>query len=98
MLAVKESFNVTPDAEITVECNPNLDYRFFEAAMSAGVNRLSFGVQAGDDGRLKTLGRTHTVADAEKAVRTARDIGFDNISCDLMIALPDSNAGTLLKI
>lgn len=97
MLAVKESFNVTPDAEITVECNPNLDYRFFEAAMSAGVNRLSFGVQAGDDGRLKTLGRTHTVADAEKAVRTARDIGFDNISCDLMIALPDSNAGTLTE-
>lgn len=96
ILAVRESFSLSCGAEITVECNPTSDPSFFEAAKKAGVNRLSIGVQAGDDGRLKALGRTHTVSDAVFAVNAARKAGFDNISLDIMLALPESTVDTAL--
>ena len=88
--AIRENFSLLPGAEITTECNPSLDVSFLEAAKSAGINRLSFGVQSGDDARLKTLGRTHTAADAAFAVNAARKAGFENISLDIMLATPES--------
>ena len=94
--AVKENFCVLPHAEITVECNPNAKENFYVLARQAGVNRLSLGVQTSDGGRLKALGRTHTAADAARAVRAARAAGFDNVSLDMMIALPGSNCQTVL--
>ncbi|MBO4693963.1 MAG: radical SAM family heme chaperone HemW [Clostridia bacterium] len=97
MSAVKTNFLVSSDAEITVECNPNLDLSFLEYAKKSGVNRLSIGVQAGSDSRLMSLGRTHTTADARRVVEAARKQGFDNISCDLMIALPESDIYTLMQ-
>ena len=92
---INTNFTVLPDAEITVESNPSSSGEFLSFAKAAGVNRLSIGVQSGCDKTLKILGRTHTAADAVNTVQNARELGFDNISVDLMIALPHSNLQTL---
>ena len=92
---IKSSFCVLSDAEITAECNPNTEYEFLYYAKLCGVNRISVGVQAGSNVRLRALGRSHTVSDAEKTVSLCRDIGLDNVSCDIMISLPDSSNKTL---
>ena len=94
---IRQNFSVLDDAEITVEANPSSSGDFLEFAKQAGANRLSIGVQSGRDDTLKILGRTHTALDAVNTVKAARDLGFDNISLDLMIALPDSNLQTLKK-
>ncbi len=96
--AVYENFNVTNDAEITLELNPSDDVlEILQNAKTAGINRISIGAQSGDDNELSLLGRRHTAADTENAVKIARDLGFDNISLDLMLGLPNSNCETLNK-
>ena len=93
---VKDSFLVTDNAEITVEANPcSISEEFLLSAKKAGVNRLSIGVQSGNDKELKILGRMHTAKKASEAINLAREFGFDNISLDLMLCLPDSNLKTL---
>ena len=78
-----------PDVEITLEANPGtVTMEKLRAYRRAGVNRLSVGVQSFDDGLLKFLGRIHTAAQAREAVYLAREAGFDNLSIDLMYALP----------
>ncbi len=95
---VKSNFSVEKNAEITLEINPQESIEeMLIYAKKAGVNRLSIGAQSGNDAFLKTLGRTHTAADTVNAVKTARKLGFSNISLDLMIGLPDSNLDTLKK-
>lgn len=95
---VYKSFEVVHDAEITVELNPDSDVKtFLSAAYKAGVNRLSIGVQSGDDAELALLGRRHTAQQAKNTVQTSRDIGFKNISLDIMLGLPESNTETLMK-
>lgn len=82
-------FRISPDAEITMEANPGtLTLPKLRACRAAGVNRLSLGVQAMDDRLLRRLGRIHTVREAVDAVEMARTAGFDNVSLDLMYALP----------
>lgn len=77
------------ETEVTIECNPDdLTSDFAAGLKELGFNRLSMGIQTFDDGILKTLGRRHTSAQAMKAVRHARAAGFENISIDLMYALP----------
>ncbi|MXX12984.1 MAG: radical SAM family heme chaperone HemW [Gemmatimonadetes bacterium] len=78
---------VAPDAEITAEANPN-DRKHFEKLYEHGINRLSLGVQAFTDRALKALGRFHTASDAIVAFQAARDVGFKNISVDLMYGAP----------
>ena len=96
--AVREAFTVTEDSEITLELNPSGDIdTILRSAKSTGINRLSIGVQSGDDSELAVLGRKHTAADAVNTVTKARKIGFDNISLDIMLGLPDSDNGTLQK-
>ena len=93
---VKDNFDVSGQAEITLEVNPQKDIEnVLKSAKQAGVNRLSIGAQSGIDSELLALGRTHTKSDTENAVRLARSLGFDNISLDLMLGLPNSNADTL---
>ncbi len=92
---IKENFVVLQNAEITVEVNPSSSGTFLCYAKQSGINRLSIGVQSGCDETLKILGRTHTADDVRQTVANARKLGFDNISVDLMIALPDSNLQTL---
>ncbi len=96
--AVRESFLLLEGAEITLEINPSADNeKILDFAKSCGVNRLSIGAQSCDDNELKTLGRTHTADDTKKLVAAAREKGFDNISLDLMLSLPDSNNETFKK-
>lgn len=86
-------FNLAEDAEITLECNPGTVTRERLAAFrSAGVNRLSLGVQSFDDELLRSLGRVHTSAEAREAFQAARGAGFDNIGIDLIHSLPGENA------
>ena len=94
---IKENFTVLEDVEFTVEVNPSSSDDFLKYAKTAGVNRLSIGVQSGCDETLKILGRTHTAHEAALTVKSARDLKFDNISVDLMIALPNSNLNTVKK-
>lgn len=94
---IYKNFNVTDNCEFTVEINPSSGNDFLKYAKSAGVNRISVGVQSGNDEMLKLLGRTHTVSDAVKTVNSAKSLGFDNVSTDLMIALPGSNIDSLKK-
>lgn len=78
-----------PDCEITLETNPGtVEHGPFADYRTAGVNRLSFGVQSFDDGCLQRLGRIHNANDAEHAVRAAQAAGIGNINLDLMFALP----------
>lgn len=94
--AVREAFCLADGAEITLEINPAGDSgKILLAAKQAGVNRLSVGVQSGDNAKLSLLGRTHTARDALNTVNAARALGFKNISLDLMIGLPDSDLTTL---
>lgn len=86
---IRTVFYVLQDAEITVEANPGtVDRRYLEELRDAGVDRLSLGVQALDDGLLRALGRIHTAEEAMQAVRDARAAGFDNLSLDLMFSIP----------
>lgn len=78
-----------PGLEITLETNPGTaEHGRIGDYLAAGVNRLSFGIQSFDDGCLQRLGRIHDSAQAEAAVKQARDAGFDNFNLDLMYALP----------
>ncbi|WP_233843558.1 radical SAM family heme chaperone HemW [Dyella sp. 2HG41-7] len=76
--------------EVTLETNPGtVEHGRFDGYLAAGVNRISFGIQSFDDAKLKRLGRIHSASEAEAAVKSAQDAGFDNINLDLMYALPE---------
>ena len=77
-------------AEITLETNPGtVEHGRFDGYLAAGVNRLSFGIQSFDDDKLRRLGRIHSAAEAEAAVKSAQDAGYVNLNLDLMYALPE---------
>ncbi|TDT89464.1 oxygen-independent coproporphyrinogen-3 oxidase [Azorhizobium sp. AG788] len=89
--AIREAWTLAPDAEITLEANPtSVEAGRFRGYRAAGVNRVSLGVQALDDGELKKLGRMHTVDEALGAVGIARSI-FERVSFDLIYARPGQN-------
>jgi oxygen-independent coproporphyrinogen-3 oxidase len=78
--------------EVTLETNPGtVEHGRFDGYLAAGVNRISFGIQSFDDEKLKRLGRIHSAAEAEAAVKSAQDAGYDNINLDLMYALPQQS-------
>lgn len=88
---IGENFCVKEGAEITLEANPDdLSRDYLAMLRSLPFNRLSMGVQSFDDALLKMLGRRHDSARAKEAFGDARAAGFDNISIDLMFALPGS--------
>lgn len=87
---IQDCFSLSPDCEITVECNPGtISFDGLASLKKAGVNRLSIGLQATDNQALSVLGRIHSVNDFEECLSAARRAGFDNISLDLMYGLPD---------
>ena len=95
---IKESFNVSPDAEITLECNPMTvsdGDKYFKELRALGVNRLSLGVQTAIDGELKLIGRRHSFEEAKATFFEARGAGFENISVDLMLGIPSQTFDSL---
>ncbi len=90
---VKEILALLPideNTEITLEANPEtLTLKKLEDFYKVGINRLSLGVQTVLDSSLKTLGRVHTNDSVKSTLDNAKKIGFKNISCDIMIALPN---------
>jgi len=89
LAAVDRHFTLDSRAEITMEANPGtLDEAALREVRALGVNRLSFGVQSLDDATLGVLGRIHSAQEALDAFAMARRCGFDNVSGDLIYALP----------
>lgn len=83
--ALSNYFNWDKNAEITLECNPDdLDKEKLKALKELGINRLSIGLQSFDDKELKWMNRLHTAAESEACVKLAQEIGFNNISIDLI--------------
>ena len=86
---IRSRFDLAPDAEITLECNPGtLNDEKLHIYHSAGINRLSIGLQSADNSLLKLLGRIHDFETFRKEYTAARTAGFQNISVDLMYDLP----------
>ncbi len=89
---IRRKASLTPDIEISLEANPGtFEQQKFADYRSAGVNRLSIGVQSFNDDKLRRLGRIHDGNEAIRAVESAYAAGFDNINLDLMFGLPAQN-------
>ena len=89
--AVAAAWRIAPDAEITLEANPtSVEADRFRGYRTAGVNRVSLGVQALDDRALAALGRTHSAREALAAVGVARSV-FGRYSFDLIYARPNQS-------
>ncbi len=87
---------IVEGAEITVECNPcEMTPETLETLRNAGINRISVGVQSFEDNELRALGRRHDAETAEKAILAAKAAGFDNISADLMLGIPQQTSESL---
>ena len=89
LTTIRRAFDVDPNAEITLEANPDsVSDQFLRRVKAEGFNRISLGVQTDDDELLKKLGRPHDFAQVVGAVQRIRKVGFKNISLDLMYGLP----------
>jgi len=90
MSALRESFELEPGAEVTLEANPGtVNGEYLSSLLSLGVNRLSLGVQSFHDDELLALDRIHSAAEAKDAYRWAREAGFGRVNLDLIYGLPD---------
>ena len=88
-------YKVTPDAEITLEANPDdLTPEYISMLRSLPINRISMGIQTFQEETLKLLHRRHTARQAIEAFRRCREAGFQNISIDLMYGLPGETLET----
>lgn len=89
---VRARLTLTNACEITLEANPGTaEQARFEGYRTAGVNRLSLGIQSLDDAMLTRLGRIHDAKAARHAVAAARAAGFENFNLDMMYALPEQS-------
>ncbi len=87
---------LTDDAEITVECNPyGLQEDFFKVLRDCGVNRISMGLQSANDQERRILGRLSDRKQVENAVKSAQNAGFENITLDVMLGVPEQTEKSL---
>ena len=87
--ALYKNYNITKDAEISLECNPGeINYQKLKDFHSLGLNRLSIGFQSFNDKLLKFLGRLHTSEQSISTFNDARKAGIDNINTDLIYDIP----------
>ena len=103
METVRAYYRVTDDAEVTIEVNPEtVTESKLREYITAGINRISIGLQSADDDELERIGRIHDYGTFERAYELARETGFRNINIDLMASLPeqsiDSYKRTLEKV
>ncbi len=93
-LYIYKVYDVAPDAEVTIEVNPDDVTTAFAALLAElPVNRVSMGAQTFDDNRLNFLHRRHSAAQVPQAVRCLREAGIRNISIDLMYGFPGETLG-----
>lgn len=86
------TFKISTNAEITVECNPDdLTLDKLKALKQIGINRLSIGVQSFKDKDLEFMKRSHNANEAIKSIKLAQNIGFNNITIDLIYGLPNQS-------
>lgn len=96
--AVFQFYRVSSDAEITAECNPATESpALFRSMRGAGFNRLSIGLQSAHERELRALGRAHTYADFLSTVESARAAGFENLSADVMLGIPEQTEKSCLQ-
>ena len=88
METVRGTFDVLPDAEISMEMNPGTFTEEMLAFVKNYINRVSLGLQSADDSELRVLGRIHTFGEFKKCFDALRDAGVANINVDLMSAIP----------
>lgn len=103
MSCIYKNYNIAKDCEVTIEVNPKTaDYYKFKKYIQCGFNRLSMGLQSADNKELQALGRIHTFEDFVNTYEEAVRAGFDNISIDVMSAIPGqslkSYENTLKKV
>ena len=93
---IKMNYNLTSDAEITLECNPSsVSAEFFREVKKAGVNRVSMGMQSAVDKERLALGRLSDTNQVKNAVSFAKESGIDNISLDIMLGVPSQTMESL---
>ncbi|MDG1425810.1 MAG: radical SAM family heme chaperone HemW [Flavobacteriales bacterium] len=86
------TFKISTNAEITIECNPDdLTLDKLKALKQIGINRLSIGVQSFKDKDLEFMKRSHNANEAIKSIKLAQNIGFNNITIDLIYGLPNQS-------
>ena len=96
MEAIRESFCILPDAEITAEANPaTVTAETARVWAKWGVNRVSLGAQSAQEPELKALGRLHRWHDVEETVGLLRAVGIDNINLDFMLGIPHQTSESL---
>jgi len=92
--ALYSRFNISKDAEITIESNPGtIEKSKLSDILDLGINRLSIGIQSLNDGVLRYLGRIHDSGQAIKSIEDAKSTGFTNINTDMMVGIPGQTAG-----
>ncbi len=90
--AVYSYCHTAAEIEVTLESNPGtITLEKLSGYQAAGVNRLSFGVQALQNRHLKRMGRIHTAEEAQEGFKLARKAGFQNLNIDLIFGLPDQS-------
>lgn len=88
---LQSKFEFAPNPEITLEANPDdLDQNLLRALASTGINRLSIGLQSFSDADLLLLNRSHNAGQSSDAVKRAQDMGFENLTIDLIYGIPGS--------
>lgn len=93
LCAIDRRFCISSNAEITSECNPGtVDCSKLGDMRDAGINRLSIGLQSANANELEILGRIHSYDEFNNILETAREVGFCNISADLMLGIPEQDA------
>ncbi|ROO63260.1 coproporphyrinogen III oxidase-like Fe-S oxidoreductase [Micromonospora sp. Llam0] len=96
MTALRDAFDLSMVAEATIECSPDtVDAERLAFFRKLGFNRVSSGVQSFDDDRLRRLGRRHTADQAIRLTHAAREVGFDDVSIDIMSGFPDQRLDEL---
>lgn len=96
--AASRAFRPDISAEMTLEANPgDVKHKDFTQLRQMGFNRVSFGVQSLNDAELGILGRRHGAREASRAILTAKEAGFDDISADLMLAVPGQTRESLAE-